>query len=45
MERVARAKRAVTTEVKVPKSPPLGAIVFVVVFLAAAAAGLVWLLR
>jgi serine/threonine-protein kinase len=45
MERVARAKRAVTREVKVPRSPPVWAIVFVVALLAAAAAGLVWLLR
>jgi hypothetical protein len=45
MERVARAKRAAVTEDKVPRSPPVGAILFVIAFLAAAAAGLVWLLR
>jgi cobalamin biosynthesis Mg chelatase CobN len=45
MERVARAKKAVVKDVKVPRSPPVGAIVLVVVLLAAAAVGLVWLLR
>ncbi len=45
LERVARAKRAVTTEVEIPRSPPVGAILFVVVLAAAAIAGLLWLLR
>ena len=45
MERVARAKRAAVTEDKVPRSPPVGAILFVIALFAAAVAGLVWLLR
>jgi len=43
--RVSRAPKAVVKEDKVPRSVPLGAVLFVAVLLAAAAAGLVWLLR
>lgn len=45
MERVARAKKAVVKQERVPVSPPIGAILLVVALLAAAAVGLVWLLR
>jgi serine/threonine-protein kinase len=41
----ARARKAPAKEDKVPRSVPLGAVLFVAVLLAAATAGLVWLLR
>ena len=43
--RAARAKKVVAKADKLPRSVPLGAVLFVAVLLAAATAGLVWLLR
>ena len=45
VSRVSRARKAVANEDRVPRSPPIGAILFIIALLAAAAAGLVWLLR
>ena len=43
--RVSRAQKALAKEDNVPRSVPIGAVLFVAVLLAAAVAGLVWLLR
>jgi len=43
--RVSRAQKAIAKEDNVPRSLPIGAMLFVAVLLAAAVAGLVWLLR
>jgi hypothetical protein len=43
--RVSRPRKAPANEENVPRSVPLGAVLFVAVLLAAAVAGLVWLLR
>jgi hypothetical protein len=43
--RVSRAPKALAQEDNVPRSVPIGAVLFVAVLLAAAVAGLVWLLR
>jgi hypothetical protein len=43
--RVSRTQKDLAKEDNVPRSVPIGALVFVAVLLAAAVAGLVWLLR
>ena len=43
--RVSRVQKALAKEDNVPRSVPIGAVLFVAVLLAAAVAGLVWLLR
>jgi serine/threonine-protein kinase len=43
--RVSRAQKAIAKEDNVPRSVPIGAVLFVAVLLAAAVTGLVWLLR
>jgi cobalamin biosynthesis Mg chelatase CobN len=43
--RVSRNQKAISKEDSVPRSVPIAAVIFVAVLLAAALAGLVWLLR
>ncbi|HJX64600.1 MAG TPA: serine/threonine-protein kinase [Polyangia bacterium] len=43
--RISRAQKALAKEDNVPRSVPIGAVLFVAVLLAAAVTGLVWLLR